>query len=103
MEVRNLVKLLRCANNIFLYIHVIEWVDVITDTRLPCVRDESNGYFMPVYSKTPNRGEMWIPFAEKAYAKAVGSYESIIKIKVHEALLHLTGCNLALKLIAILC
>jgi hypothetical protein len=34
---------------------------------------------------------MWICLAEKAYAKAVGSYEAIQKVRIHEALLHLTG------------
>lgn len=34
---------------------------------------------------------MWICLIEKAYAKAVGSYEALQKVKVNEALLHLTG------------
>ena len=33
-----------------------EWVEVITDTRLPCIRDDSTGYMTPVYAKSPERG-----------------------------------------------
>jgi len=68
-----------------------EWVDVITDTSLPCLRDDVTGKFQPVYAHSANSNECWISLAEKAYAKAVGSYEAIQKIRVQEALLHLTG------------
>jgi hypothetical protein len=68
-----------------------EWVEVITDTRLPCVRNELTLQQTPAYSKSPNSSEMWVALLEKAYAKAVGSYEAIQKIKLHETLLHLTG------------
>ena len=68
-----------------------DWVEVITDTRLPCKRDENTGYMIPAYSRSTNSNDLWIPLVEKAFAKAVGCYESIIKIRPHEALLHLTG------------
>ena len=68
-----------------------EWVEVLTDTLLPCGRDDSTGYFVPCYSRGSTNNEFWIPLVEKAYAKAVGSYEAILNIKPHEALLHLTG------------
>jgi len=68
-----------------------EWVEVITDTRLPCVRNELTLQQTPAYSKSTNSGEMWVTLLEKAYAKAVGSYEAIQKIKLQETLLHLTG------------
>lgn len=68
-----------------------EWVEVITDTNLPCLRDENTGEISLAYTHSIHSKEMWIPFIEKAYAKAVGSYEAIQKVRVHEALLHLTG------------
>ena len=68
-----------------------EWVEVITDTRLPCVRNNLTLQNTPAYSKSTSVSEMWVTLLEKAYAKAVGSYEAIQKIKLHEALLHLTG------------
>ena len=68
-----------------------EWVEVITDTNMPCLRDENTGDISLAYTQSIHSKEMWIPFIEKAYAKAVGSYEAIQKVRVHEALLHLTG------------
>jgi hypothetical protein len=68
-----------------------EWVDVITDTTLPCIRDELTGAVSLAYGRSANPKEMWVSLVEKAYAKAVGSYEAIEKVKAHEALLHLTG------------
>lgn len=68
-----------------------EWVEVVTDTRIPAVRDQVTGTHVPAYSRSANTNEMWIPFIEKAYAKAVGNYESIQKAKIGEALLQLTG------------
>jgi hypothetical protein len=69
-----------------------QWVDVLTDTKLPCVRDQRTGLFSAVYSKSrlsPN--ELWIPLIQKAYSKALGSYEAVCKLKIHECLMHLTG------------
>ena len=68
-----------------------EWVEVITDSMIPCIRDEMTGILAPVYGRTPNPTELWITLAEKAYAKAVGCYEAVRKVRIHEALLHLTG------------
>lgn len=69
-----------------------QWVDVLTDTKLPCVRDQRTGLFSSVYSRSRNSvSELWIPLIEKAYAKALGSYEAVTKIKIHDAFLHLTG------------
>lgn len=68
-----------------------EWVEVITDTKIPCVRDQITGAYLPVYSRSTRDNELWLPFIQKAYAKAVGNYESIQKTKVSEALLQLTG------------
>lgn len=68
-----------------------EWVEAITDTRIPCIMDAEDERYVPVYSHSPIRKEMWISFIEKAYAKALGSYHAVSKVKIHEALLHLTG------------
>lgn len=68
-----------------------EWVDVVTDTFIPCLTDTLTNVSTPVYSRSPNPTEMWISLAEKAYAKANGSYEAIQNVQVYEALIHLTG------------
>ena len=68
-----------------------EWVEVITDTLIPCQRDNYTGDMKPVYGHSIHRNEMWINLVEKAFAKALGSYEAIHTIKVQKALLHLTG------------
>lgn len=68
-----------------------EWVEVITDTLIPCQRDNYTGDMKPVYGHSIHRNEMWISLVEKAFAKALGSYEAIHTIKVQKALLHLTG------------
>ena len=68
-----------------------QWVDVVTDTKLPCVRDQRTGLFSSVYSRPKNSNELWIPLIEKAYSKALGAYEAVCKVKIHDALLHLTG------------
>jgi hypothetical protein len=68
-----------------------EWVEVVTDTLLPTVWNTSLGELSPVYARSPSSREMWIPLVEKAFAKALGSYEAISSIKIQRALLHLTG------------
>ena len=67
------------------------WVDVITDTNIPCIRNPNTGAFSPAYGHSTNEGEMWVCLAEKAYAKAVGCYESLQRAKTREVLMHLTG------------
>eukprot|EP00981_Chlorochromonas_danica_P009924 scaffold2913_cov181-Ochromonas_danica.AAC.18 len=74
-----------------------EWVEVITDTNLPCLRDNATGRLAPVYGRSPLINELWIPLVEKAFAKAMGSYEAIASIKVQKALLHLTGGSVQLR------
>ena len=68
-----------------------EWVEVITDTNIPCTKNMVTGRYSPVYGTSDNINETWIAFVEKAFAKAMGSYEEIPNIKVQKALLHLTG------------
>ena len=69
-----------------------QWVDVLTDTKLPCVRDQRSGLFSAVYSKSRlSTSELWIPLIQKAYSKALGSYEAVCKLKIHDCLMHLTG------------
>lgn len=68
-----------------------EWVEVITDTSIPCIRNYSDGTYLPAYGHSSNTNELWVCFVAKAFAKAMGSYEEIPNIKVQKALLHLTG------------
>jgi hypothetical protein len=68
-----------------------EWVEVITDTMIPCFKDNLTGWCSPAYGKSDDTNELWIPLVEKAFAKAVGSYEEISNMKIQKALLHLTG------------
>jgi hypothetical protein len=68
-----------------------EWVEVITDSLLPCIRNNQTGDLMPAYAHSSRTPEMWIPLVEKAFAKALGSYEAIRTMKIQRALLHLTG------------
>ena len=67
------------------------WVEVITDTRVPCVHHEQSDKFLPVYSRSSNKKELWITLIQKAYAKALGSYEAVSKVRVSDMLMHLTG------------
>ena len=95
-----------------------EWVDLITDTNIPCLRNSLTGklcvyecmyvyvcmylcvlsclvgILKPVYGHSMNPDEMWVSFVEKSFAKAMGSYEEIAQLKIQKALLHLTGCRL---------
>lgn len=68
-----------------------EWVEVITDTNLPCIKNNLTGRYAPAYGTSHDPNEAWVAFVEKAFAKAMGSYEEIPNIKVQKALLHLTG------------
>jgi hypothetical protein len=68
-----------------------EWVEVITDTNLPCIKNNLTGKYLPAYGTSNDPNETWVAFVEKAFAKAMGSYEEIPNIKVQKALLHLTG------------
>lgn len=68
-----------------------EWIEVITDTRIPCIANEEDSLGVPVYSKSTSRKEMWIQLIEKSYAKAIGSYEALTKVSINDVLIHLTG------------
>eukprot|EP01038_Epipyxis_sp_PR26KG_P006934 gene6934-9488_t len=68
-----------------------DWVEVITDTSLPCLKHNITGKYRCAYGNSDNPGELWVALVEKAFAKAMGSYEEIPNIKVQKALLHLTG------------
>jgi hypothetical protein len=68
-----------------------DWVEVITDTNIPCKKNNATGLFTPIYGNSDNPDELWLAFVEKAFAKAMGSYEEIPNIKIQKALLHLTG------------
>ncbi|CAD5118343.1 DgyrCDS7053 [Dimorphilus gyrociliatus] len=62
-----------------------EWKDVVVDDRLPTI----DGQLIFTYSCKEN--EFWIPLIEKAYAKLCGSYGSLDKGELGEALVDFTG------------
>jgi hypothetical protein len=68
-----------------------QWIEVITDTRIPCLGNDDYRVNVPVYSRSVTNKEMWISLIEKAYAKALGSYEAISRVQINDALIHLTG------------
>ena len=63
-----------------------EWYYVITDDRLPVY---ANGKLCFAKCRDPN--ELWVPFAEKAYAKLHGNYGALIGGYIDEGLRDLTG------------
>jgi len=68
------------------------WKDVVCDTRIPCVpSSEDPALFGPLYTKSLDPSEMFVPFLEKAYAKHHGSYESLSRGSIAEALVDLRG------------
>ena len=62
-----------------------QWVDVICDTRIPCIDKK------PIYSSSRDPNEVFVQFLEKAYAKLHGTYESLNRGSIAEALVDLTG------------
>lgn len=63
------------------------WKFITIDTRLPFDPDTKQMLFS--HSSEPN--EFWISLVEKAYAKLIGCYESILRSKTHELLVDLTA------------
>lgn len=64
-----------------------DWRIVTVDNQLPCSSDSPQGLlFAKSYSS-----QLWVPFLEKAYAKAHGGYAAISGGEISEAFLDLTG------------
>ncbi|SYZ66566.1 calpain_family_cysteine_protease-like_protein (plasmid) [Leishmania braziliensis MHOM/BR/75/M2904] len=62
------------------------WRTIIVDAYLPSVQ------LLPVFARNRNHpNELWVSFAEKAYAKAFGSYQAIVAGYPWQALEDLTG------------
>lgn len=69
-----------------------EWVEVVADTRIPTYTpDPGSGVYFPLYGRSRALSECWITLIEKAYAKALGTYEAISKVRIQDCLVHLTG------------
>ncbi|KAL5970867.1 Calpain-5 [Taenia solium] len=83
-------------NNISTYsgaFRVRFWIDgactfVVVDDLLPMI----NGRFICPHSSTPN--EFWPSILAKAYAKLLGGYDRLDKLRLEDALQDLTGCVL---------
>lgn len=83
------------------------WQTIFVDNYLPCLltntrRSRTNSPMKKMKKATDNNGtrlayaktfksQLWVPFLEKAYAKAHGSYAAISGGYIREALLDLTG------------
>ena len=68
-----------------------DWRIVSIDDYLPTINDKKKkGMSKLVYSRS-RYSQLWVPFLEKAYAKAHGSYHAICGGEVAEALVDLTG------------
>ncbi|CAC9494513.1 calpain family cysteine protease-like protein [Leishmania infantum JPCM5] len=62
------------------------WRTIIIDSYLPSVQ------LLPVFARNRNHpNELWVSFAEKAYAKVFGSYQAIVAGYPWQALEDLTG------------
>lgn len=64
------------------------WQVISVDNYLPCT--VKNSVFTLAFSGTSSSC-LWVPFLEKAYAKAHGSYSAISGGEINEALSNLTG------------
>lgn len=62
-----------------------DWHDVVVDDQIPCTASK------PAFGRCGNDNEMWVPLAEKAYAKLHRNYSAISGTSVAEALGDLTG------------
>mmetsp|Transcript_44012 Transcript_44012/g.141109 ORF Transcript_44012/g.141109 Transcript_44012/m.141109 type:complete len:758 (-) Transcript_44012:132-2405(-) len=74
-----------------------QWHSILVDDRLPCIGDGAFYHTQLAYCTT-RRSQLWASLVEKAYAKACGSYESVIGGEAGEALSVLTGwpCTLVI-------
>lgn len=66
-----------------------QWEEVVIDDYLPCNED---GYLrFCKNSMVDDKGVIWGPLVEKAWAKLNGSYRSIINGTLDEGFVHLCG------------
>lgn len=69
-----------------------EWITVKVDNLLPDrIHSTSSKRRKRFHSTSSNTGELWSAYAEKAYAKRYGGYDSINGGKGIEAMVDLTG------------
>ncbi|GIQ82801.1 peptidase C2, calpain family [Kipferlia bialata] len=61
------------------------WRPIVIDDYLPCLHGQ------PAFARSAEKGELWVSFIEKAYAKLHGSYAAIIGGITSDALTDLTG------------
>ena len=67
-----------------------QWMYVRLDDYFPCYPGSG-----PVYAKTHEQQELWVPLLEKAMAKLCGSYDALRGGLPFEALMDLTGAPAA--------
>ena len=68
-----------------------QFFTVVVDDRLPCDLKKKSSTQIARRASVSQTGEWWVPLCEKAYAKFIGSYKTLVGGKPCWGLTELTG------------